>query len=291
MKAKKVNIPFEIFNTLFMLLMIVITLYPLYYIVMASFSNPALLIQHRGLMIRPCGFSTLGYKAVLGNHDIYVGYSNTLFYVIVGTALSLLVSSLLAYALTKRNVKYSRQMSLFVVVTMFFSGGMIPIYLVVRGVGLLNTRWAVILPGLINVFNLIILKTSFLSIPDSITEAATIDGANDFIIWSRIIMPLSTATIAVFVLYTGVAYWNGWFNAMIYLKDRKLYPLQLFLREIIVNSSTSDMANNMGTGQSASLEEVIKYSTIIVSTVPILCIYPFVQKYFVNGVMIGAVKG
>lgn len=291
MKARKINIPFEIFNTLYMLMMIVITLYPLYYIVMASFSDPSLLIQHRGLLFRPCGFSTLGYEAVLNNHEIYIGYGNTLIYVIVGTALSLIVSSLLAYALTKKNIKYGKQMTLFVIITMFFSGGMIPIYLVVRGIGLLNTRWAVILPSMINVFNLIILKTSFMSIPDSITEAATIDGANDFIIWGRIIMPLSTATIAVFVLYTGVAYWNGWFNAMIYLKKRTLYPLQLFLREIIVNSSTSDMANNLGTGQSASLEEVIKYSTIIVSTVPVLCIYPFVQKYFVNGVMIGAVKG
>ena len=222
---------------------------------------------------------------------MYTGYANTLFYVIVGTALSFLVTSLLAYALSRKNVKYSKYMMIFVIITMFFSGGMIPLYLVVKGCGLLNTRWAPIVPVLINVYNLIVMKTAFMSIPDSLIEAAKIDGASEFRVWARIVMPLSMATIAVFLLFTGVGFWNSWFSALIYIKDRAKFPLQLFLREILVNNSTNNMMSDTMAGEAASIEDVIKYATIVVATIPVLMIYPFMQKYFVNGVMIGAVKG
>lgn len=293
MKHKKSigEIIFDFLNVVFMLLLMVVTIYPFYYVVMASFSEPNLLIRTSGLMLKPAGFSMIGYKAVMGNSDIYTGYLNTIIYVVVGTGLSLLVSSLLAYTLSRKDVKYVPQMMIYVIITMFFSGGMIPLYLVVKGCGLLNTRWAVILPSLMSVYNLIVLKTSFLGIPSSLTEAAKIDGAGDFRIWARIVMPLSGATIAVFILFTGVAFWNSWFSAMIYLRNRNLFPLQLFLREILVQSSTNDMMTEAVSGQEASLEEVVKYATIVVATVPILMIYPFMQKYFVKGVMVGAVKG
>ena len=282
---------FDICNILFMFLLILITLYPFYYIVMASFSAPELLIRHSGVILKPVGFSTAGYRAVMMNKDIYTGYLNTIFYVVAGTGLSLLFSSFLAYALSRKDVKYSSQIMVYIIITMFFSGGMIPLYLVVKGCGLLNTRFAPILPILINVYNLIVMRTSFMSIPQSLVEAARIDGAGDFCIWAMVVMPLSSAAVAVFILFTGVGYWNSWFSAMIYIKDRAKFPLQLFLREILVTSSTNDMIDNAATGQEASLEEVIKYATIIVATAPILMVYPFLQKYFVKGVMVGAVKG
>lgn len=285
------GVVFDIFNVIFMLCLIIITLYPMYYIVMASFSEPSLLIKHTGLMLKPYGFSLEGYKAVMNDKDIYVGYVNTLFYVVVGTGLSFIVTALLAYALSRKEAKYAKYIMIYVTLTMFFSGGMIPLYLVVKGCGLLNTRWAPILPVVINVYNFIIMRTAFLSIPDSLIEAAKIDGASEPFILVRIVVPLAVSTIAVFLLFTGVGFWNSWFNAMIYIKNRTKFPLQLFLREILVTNSTNDMMTNAGNDAGASLAEVIKYSTIVVATVPVLMIYPFLQKYFVNGVMIGAVKG
>lgn len=282
---------FDIFNVIFMFALMVISVYPLYYVVMASFSDPSELMKEMGVLLKPAGFSTAGYEAVLANEDVYIGYGNTLIYVASAMILSFVASTLLAYALSRRTAKYGKYISIYMTITMFFSGGMIPLYLVVRMCGLLDTRWAVILPGLISVYNTIVLRTAFASVPESLIEAAKIDGASEFRIYARIVLPLSGATIAVFFLFTGVQYWNSWFNAMIYLQDRTKYPLQLFLREILVANNSDSMTQGAGTNARAALKEIIKYSTIVVSTVPILAIYPFVQKYFVSGVMIGAVKG
>lgn len=282
---------FDIFNVVFMLALMVISVYPLYYVIMASFSDPGELMRQLGILIRPAGFSTAGYEAVLQNEDIYIGYGNTLFYVAAAMILSFVASTLLAYALSRRVAKYSKYLSIYLTITMFFSGGMIPLYLVVKMCGMLNTRWAVLLPGLISTYNTIVLRTAFASVPESLIEAAKIDGASEFRIYARIVVPLSGATIAVFFLFTGVQYWNSWFNAMIYLQDRSKFPLQLFLREILVANNSDSMTQGVGANSRAALKEIIKYSTIVVSTLPILAIYPFVQKYFVNGVMIGAVKG
>ncbi len=290
-KNTTAGIIFDIFNVLFMLALMVISVYPLYYVIMASFSDPSALMKELGIMLRPAGFSTAGYEAVLSNNDIYIGYGNTLLYVAAGMLLSFVASTLLAYALSRRVAKYSKYLSIYLTVTMFFSGGMIPLYLVVKMLGLLNTRWAVILPLLMSAYNTIVLRTAFASVPESLIEAAKIDGASEFRVYARIVLPLSGATIAVFFLFTGVQYWNAWFNAMIYLQDRSKFPLQLFLREILVANNSDSMTQGAGTNSRAALKEIIKYSTIVVSTLPILAIYPFVQKYFVNGVMIGAVKG
>lgn len=282
---------FDIFNVIFMFALMVVSVYPLYYVIMASFSDPSELMKQLGILLKPAGFSTAGYEAVLKNEDIYIGYGNTLFYVAAAMILSFVASTLLAYSLSRRSAKYGKYISIYMTVTMFFSGGMIPLYLVVKMCGLLNTRWAVLLPGLISVYNTIVLRTAFSSVPESLIEAAKIDGASEFRIYARIVLPLSGATIAVFFLFTGVQYWNTWFNAMIYLQDRSKFPLQLFLREILVANNSDSMTQGAGTNSRAALKEIIKYSTIVVSTLPILAIYPFVQKYFVNGVMIGAVKG
>lgn len=282
---------FDIGNILFMLLLMIISLYPFYYILVASFSEPELLMQHRGFLLKPVGFSIVGYEAVINNADIYIGYKNTIIYVVATVVLSVVVSSMFAYGLSLKRLKYTKYLMIMLTITMFFGGGMIPTYLVVKACGLLNTGWSVILPGLVSAYNVIVLKTAFMGIPDSLSEAATIDGAGDFHIYARIVMPLSGATIAVIVLFVAVATWNSWFNAMIYIKDRDLFPLQLFLREILVNADSNKMLEGTDSGEVAVSRKVIEHATVIVATVPVLCIYPFIQKYFVNGVMIGAVKG
>lgn len=289
-KNSKSGIAFDIFNMFFMFFMVVITLYPFIYILFGSFSDSGLLMRNSGVLWKPAGFSLEGYKAVLNNEDIFSGYANTLFYIIVGTSLSIIVSSLLAFTLSRSYLKHTKGIMVMIVVTMFFDGGMIPTFLLVRGLGLINSRWAVIIPTLISTYNLIVLKTSFASIPASIEESAYIDGASAFTVLFKFVIPLSKAAIAVQILFYGVGIWNSWFNAMIYLKDRNLYPIQLILREILIDSS-AELTAGSGAGDKASLSDVIKYATVVITTVPILCVYPFLQKYFVKGVMIGAVKG
>ncbi len=293
MRKSKGEIIFDIFNYALMILLVIITIYPFLYVIFASFSDPAELIKLNGILLRPAGFSLEGYKAVISNKEIFTGYMNTIFYVVVGTSCSVFFTILTAYPLSKKNLKYGRYVMLMILFTMFFSGGMIPSYLTVKNLGLLNTRGAIIIPGLILTYNLIIMRTSFSAIPSAVEESAKIDGANDFTILFRIVVPLSWSVIAVMVLYYGVGQWNAWFNASIYLKDRKLFPLQLFLREILINSSTDKMVQSAGSGSGAkaSLEEVLKNALVVVSTVPIMIVYPFLQKHFVKGVMIGAVKG
>ena len=282
---------FDVINVILLLGASIACIYPLLYILFASFSDPAELIKFNGVLIAPLGFSTAGYKEVLHNHEVYIGFANTLFYVIVGTSLSVLVTAMLAYPLSRPSFKYRRQLQIFVILTMFISGGMIPTYIVVKGLGLLNTHLAIILPSMLTAYNLTVMRTSLEQLPISLEESAKLDGANDFTILFRIILPLSKSIVAVMVLFYGVAMWNAWFNASIYLKDRELFPLQLFLREILINASSNDMIMDTSTGAKASLEQVIKYALIVVSTVPILLVYPFLQKYFVKGVLIGAVKG
>ncbi len=282
---------FDVINVILLLAASIVCLYPMLYILFASFSDPAELIKYNGILLKPLGFSLAGYKEVVHNKEVFTGLANTLFYVTVGTTLSVLVTSMLAYPLSRPSFKYRRQLQLFIILTMFVSGGMIPLYLVVKGLGLLNTRWAIILPSLVSAYNLTVMRSSLEQLPISLEESAKLDGANDFVILFRIILPLSKAIVAVMVLFYGVAQWNMWFNASIYLKDRSLYPLQLFLREILINSGADNMVMDTSTGAKASLQQVIKYALIVVSTVPILIVYPFLQKYFVKGVLLGAVKG
>ncbi|TVY10825.1 carbohydrate ABC transporter permease [Paenibacillus cremeus] len=271
--------------------LMIITLYPLLYVAFASFSDAGQLISYKGLLYKPLGFSIEAYKSVFDNPGILVGYKNTLFIVVCGVCVNLLMTSLGAYVLSRKNVMWNKVFIFIVVVTMFFSGGLIPIYLVVKGVGLLDSLWATILPFSVNTFNLIIMRTAFMSVPDSLEESAKMDGANHFVILFRIIIPLSMPVIAVMVLYYAVEKWNGWFYASIFIKDRSLYPLQLTLREILIANQTDNMSAGANSGDRFQIGETIKYATIMVATVPILVVYPFVQKYFVKGVMVGALKG
>lgn len=282
---------FDVFNYALLLVLTLIFLYPLWYVLVGSISDPVRLFMHNGLLLRPLGFSLQGYRTMLQNPNIGIGYANTLFYVVVGTAMSIFFSCLGAYTLSRPKLMFKKLFTLLVVFTMYFSGGMIPKFLVVKGIGLYNTRMAVILPGVISTWNMIVMRTSFRAIPPSLEESARLDGAGDFTILFRIILPCAKATIAVMVLYYAVAQWNGWFDAMIYLQDRKKFPLQLFMREILlININNANNAAGNDASDVLYLDTLVKYAMIIISTVPILCVYPFVQKYFMKGVMMGSVK-
>jgi putative aldouronate transport system permease protein len=274
-----------------LIVLMILTLYPLIYVAFASISDASQLVGHKGFLIKPLGFSFEAYRSVFKNPGILTGYRNTLFIVVFGVALNLIMTSLAAYVLSRKNVMWNHFFIFFIVITMFFSGGLIPLYLVVKGVGLIDSLWATIIPFAVNTFNLIIMRTAFQAVPDSLEESAKIDGANHFVILMRIIIPLSMPVIAVMILYYAVEKWNGWFYASIFLKDHGLYPLQLILREILISNSTESMATNAAAADQYQLGETIKYATIIVATLPILIVYPFLQKYFVKGVMVGAIKG
>ena len=283
---------FNVFNIIFMLFMIVITLYPLLYVVFASFSDSNELMKHSGLLLKPVGFSWAAYKAVFQNPNILQGYKNTIIVLISSVAVSMFLTCLAAYVLSRKNVLFNGAITFIIMFTMFFNGGMIPTYLLVNNLGLTNTYWALILPTAISTYNMIIMRTGFAAIPESLEESAKIDGANHFTILFKIVIPLAKPTMAVIVLYYAVACWNSWFNAMIYLQKRRdLQPLQLILRGILIENDTSSMQDGNVGQDTESVAETIKYAVIVVATLPILAIYPFLQKYFIKGIMIGAVKG
>lgn len=285
--------PFDVVNTIILALLMLICLYPFLYVVFASFSEPWELVKHKGLLIGPLGFSLSGYKAVLSNRSILTGYITTLINLFVGTSINIVLTLLAAYAVSRKDFMLKKPIVIMIVFTMFFNSGIIPRFLVVKSLGLYDSRLSMILPTAINVFNLVIMRTAIEALPDSLEEAALLEGANDFDILFRIVMPLIKSTIAVLVLYYGVAHWNQWYQALMYVQSRDKYPLQLVLREILIGNSTESMAAGGvdSSGESAVIGEVIKYATIVVSTLPILTIYPMLQKHFVKGVMVGAVKG
>lgn len=290
MKRSMGEIIFDFFNILFMIGLIFVTLYPFLYVFFSSISDPGLLAQNRGLLIKPLGLTFRAYQLVFENPMILIGYGNTLFYVFVGTTINIILTSLGAYALSRKNVMLSKPIMLMIVFTMFFSGGLVPTYLLIGKLGMIDTRWALIIPNAISAWNLIIMRTAFKSIPDSLEESARMDGANDFTILFRIILPLSLPVLAVMILFYGVGHWNAYFSAMIYLRDRSLFPLQLILREILITNSTEDFITGVTGGDRYPIGETVKYATIIVATLPILFLYPFLQKYFVKGVLIGSLK-
>ncbi|KRG14445.1 carbohydrate ABC transporter permease [Lederbergia galactosidilytica] len=281
---------FDFLNVLFMVSLIIATLYPFLYVLFSSLSDPGLLAKNRGILLLPLGFTVKAYELVFQNPMIIVGYLNTIFYVIVGTIINIFLTSIGAYALSRKNAMLTKPIMMFITFTMFFSGGLIPTYLLIGQLGMIDTRWALIIPNAVSVWNLIIMRTSFKGIPDSLEESARIDGANDWTILFRIILPLSLPVIAVMVLFYGVGHWNAYFDAMIYLRNNDLWPLQLVLREILIENSTDNFITGVGGGDRYPIGETVKYATIIVATIPILFLYPFLQKYFVKGVMIGSIK-
>ena len=281
---------FDSMNYILLAILTLMTLYPFLYVIFASLSSPAELTAHKGLLLKPLEFNLDAYKAVLQNPIIYSGYRNTLFIVVVGTVYNIIMTSMGAFVLSRKNFFWRGPITIMIIFTMFFGGGLIPSFLLVQKLGLMNKIWALIIPGAIGTWNLIIMRTTFQGIPDSLVESAHMDGANDIVILFKIVIPLALPTIAVMVLYYGVGHWNAWFSAMIYLRKRELWPLQLALREILISSNTDDMMSGIAQDRQA-IGETIKYATIMVATLPILAAYPFLQKYFVKGVMVGALKG
>lgn len=282
---------FQIVNTLLLALVAFLCLAPMLHVISCSISDPYTLARVRGFHLWPIAPYTFeGYESVLGYKNILIGYGNTLFYVAVGVLLNLLLTTVAAFVLSRKRFLPGNVIMLFMAFTMLFNGGLIPNFLLIVNLGLMDSRLAVLLPSAFNVFNLVIMRTSFREIPDSLEESARLDGANDLQVLWHIIIPVSKATIAVITLFVAVALWNSWFTASIYITDHSKWPLQLFLREILINNSQRSL--DAGVKASALAQQtLIKYCVIIVATLPILCIYPFLQKYFVKGIMIGSIKG
>ncbi len=288
----------RIFDGVNLALLIVIGLiiaYPLYFVVIASISDPN--VVNKGQVIfYPKGVTLLGYEKLFQDATIWMGYRNTLFYTVVGTCLNVIVTVCAAYALSRRDLVGRKWLMKYFIFTMYFSGGLIPLYIQVGNMGLYNTRWVLIILGLLSVYNLIIARTFFeTSIPDEMLEAAKLDGCSDLRFFVSIVLPLSHAIVAVLVVYYGVGHWNQYFNALIYVSKQEYYPLQIILREILIQSRQTEAV--VSEGQIAELmernkyAELIKYGVIVVSSLPVMILYPFAQKFFVKGVMLGAVKG
>lgn len=281
---------FQVFNIAVMIALLLITLYPFWYVICASLSNANKLAVHTGLLLMPIDLNFKAYQEVLSSPKILLGFVNTFIVVIGGVGLNMLMTCLGGYALSRKSLYWRNKIMLLITFTMFFSGGLIPTYFVVKNLHLDNTLLALIVPYAVGTGNLIIMRTAFMSVPDSLEEAAKLDGANDIIILFRIALPVCMPTISVLILYYAVSHWNSWFSAMIYLRDSQKFPLQLVLRDILLANTADDFMSDVNAGENAFFRESIKYATIMVSALPIICIYPFLQKFFEKGVMIGAVK-
>ena len=291
-KVIQSDLTFDIIVNLLGIIIILIVIIPLIFVLAASFSDPDLVIKGKVLFL-PKGFTTESYTMVFENQDIWRGFRNTCFYTIAGTIISVILTILAAYPLSRRELAGRNVIMMLILFTMYFSGGMIPTYLLVKDLGMYNTIWALLIPAALSTYNLIVAKTFFEnSIPVELYESARLDGCGNFAMLSKIVLPLSKAILAVLVLYYAVGIWNAYFDALIYLRDTNLHPLQIILRNILLLGQTEQMGtNDVGMAEKIKMAEAVKYSAIVVSSIPMLIIYPFVQKYFVKGVMIGAVKG
>jgi putative aldouronate transport system permease protein len=285
---------FEWFNYLFMIFMCLVMLYPFLFVLAASLSGSSYVA--RGMVgIIPRGFNTRAYEEVFKFKNIWTGYRNTMLYTACGTALNLALTICGAYPLSRKQFYGRGAFTFFIALTMFFSGGLIPTYLIMRSYKLLNTFWVMILPGAVNTWNMIIMRTFFQNLPVELEEAAVIDGCSDLGVLLRIVIPLSTASIMTIGMFYAVGHWNAWFNAFIYLRDFERYPIQLWLRMIVLQNQVNDIisaqSGAVDLGAENLISDTIKYAVIVVAAAPILCVYPFIQKYFVKGVMVGSLKG
>ncbi len=290
------RIIFELCNTLFFVLIIAACILPVVHVAFASFSDASWVMRQSGVIYQIKGFNIEGYKLVFKNRDLLSGFLNTFYYVIVTTVLGLLLTVLTAYVVSRKNLIWSNVIMFFISFTMLFNGGMIASYiLMTKGLHLYDNRMAVILPACMNAFYVILVRTAMQSLPDSLEESAMIDGANRITILFKIILPLIKATLATIVLYYVISQWNSWFSASIYLRSRSNFPLQLVLKEILITgdvTSTNSTVNASDfSGDITMYKQLIKYCTIVISTIPIFIFYPFIQKHFEKGVMIGAIKG
>lgn len=285
---------FTIINYTIMILFSIICLLPIWHTLCSSFSDPYELGRTSGLVFWPVGQpTTMGYQSVFQNKGVWNGYLNTIINVTLGTFLGVMLTFVAAYVLSRKNLLLGGFLTMVIMFTMWFDGGLIPRYMVVRGLGMLDTRAALILPTAMSSFNFIIMRTALSEVPDGLVESATIDGAGHLTIMFKIVMPVTKATLAVIALYYAVGIWNSWFNASIYLsRNRSLRPLQLVLRDILINADTSSISVPSDAASATDMfKPLIQYTTIVIATAPILAIYPFVQKYFVAGVMLGSIKG
>lgn len=285
---------FAVFNTIFLIILSFVFIIPVWHVFMASLSDPDILQANSGLALVPWGKATLGgYKFVLSNPNVTRYYGNTLVYVVGATAFAMLITILAAYGLSRKDLYFRKPILFMLTFTMIFSGGLIPTYMVVRGCNMIDTMWAMIIPGTVSVYNIIVMRTSFSTIPDGLIEAAKIDGAGHVRILLQVVLPVSKAVLAVIVMFYAIRNWNAWFNASIYLQKRRdLFPLQLYLREIILQTSNNSLVvENSDPAAIDRFRPLVKYTTIMISIIPMLVVYPFVQKYFVSGVMIGSIKG
>ena len=271
---------------------LLLVLYPLYFVVIASFSDPSAVASGQVWLV-PKGLTLDGYKELFRHNEIWTGYANTILYTIAGTFIGVAVNIFAAYALSKKDLVGRKVLMWLFVFTMFFNGGLVPTFITIKDFGLYNTFWVMVLPFSVSVYNIIVARTFFENtIPAELNDAAKIDGCGNIYYFFKIVLPLSKAILAVIALWTAVGMWNSYFNALVYLKDSWRYPLQLALRNILI---TNNLQMSFGSGEAMQialrLSNLMRYSVIIVSTLPIMCVYPFAQKYFNQGVMIGAVKG
>ena len=282
---------FDGVNALFLTFLMFVTVYPMYFVLVASVTNNLTLLSSPGFLWYPKGFNVYSFKLAFSHPLILSGYKNILIVMIVGLFVNLSLTLFTGFFLASKDVFFKKPVLFMILFTMFFSGGMIPGFLNIRSLGLYNTLWSLILPGAVSVYNAIICRTAIQAIPESLAESARIDGANDLTILFRIITPLIKPTMVVLILYYGIHHWNAWFHASIYIRDTMKLPIQNILRSILI--ANSDILNAAATerDQIDQFSETIKYAAIVITTVPILCIYPFLQRFFVKGVMIGAVKG
>lgn len=285
---------FEIINGLLLSVVLLLVLYPLYFVLIASISNPTLVMTGE-VFLYPREVTFEAYEKVFEYPMLMTGYANTILYTLAGTVVNLFFTLTAAYALSRKDLPGNGFFTLFCAITMFFNGGLIPTFLVVKSLGLVNTRWIMILLGATGMWNIVITRTFFSSIPGEIQEAARIDGCSDIGIFVRIILPLSSAIIAVIAMFCAVGHWNSYFNALVYLQDYKLVPLQIVLRDILLLNDITKMNMSIGEMESlakrAHLAQQLKYALIVFASVPVIVMYPFFQRYFVKGVMVGAIKG
>lgn len=274
-----------------MVITIIVCILPVLHVAAVSLSSSTAINQGR-VTVFPVSFSLDSYQAIMRSGKVPLGFKNSLVYTALGTVINIVLTSLAAYPLSKRNLPLRRFYTLLVTIPMFFSGGLIPTFLLVNELGLYNTVWAMVLPGAVSSWNLIIMRTFFMGIPEALEESAHLDGANELQILARIIIPLSLPSIATIGMFYAVKHWNSWFGAFVYLRDNKKYPLQLILREIVIqNSMSSELVEAYVEDMPVVTAESIKYATLFISMLPMLVVYPFIQKYFVKGVMVGSIKG
>ncbi len=274
----------------------VLCLLPVIHVLFCSLSDPNWLNTQAGLVLWPHGFNLKGYELVFKNQQLIRGFLNTVFYVVASTGLGMVLTIIGGYVLSRQGLLWGNVIMFLMSFTMLFSGGIVPLYIVINKLHLLDTRWAIILPACVSTFNIILMRTAFAAVPKEMEESATLDGAGELTIIFKIMLPLVKATMATVALYYIIGHWNSWFPAAMYLKNRKLYPLQLVLREIlIINDSSSNAQAGASAGEYAGnldvYKQLVKYSTIIISSIPMIAIYPFVMKYFKQGVMVGSIKG